>query len=194
MTTGTWRDGSRHGCYRMRPAHRGSGAGRAVRRLLRGFPRAAHRPGRLAARSRGPGHRHVPGKSRSTTSRVSRSSVAATWWRGWWSSVVPPRGRAAAAVAEACGCVPQVEPAGEELACGVMPSALDVELSKVIGLGWHELLADWWALLERVLLASVPLDRRRVDAGCGHQDEVNVADLAYSSRRRASRSAPGRRN
>jgi hypothetical protein len=35
---------------------------------------------------------------------------------------------------------------------------------------------------------------RRVAAGCGHQDEVNAADLAYSSRQRASRSAPGRRN
>jgi len=31
----------------------------------------------------------------------------------------------------------------------------DVEtgLSQVIGLGWHELLEDWWALLERGLLA-----------------------------------------
>jgi hypothetical protein len=42
--------------------------------------------------------------------------------------VVPQRGRAPAAVAEASGGVPQVEPAGEELTRGVMPSALDGEL------------------------------------------------------------------
>ena len=41
---------------------------------------------------------------------------------------MPQRGRAAAAVAEAGGGVAQVEAAGEELAGGVVPSALDVEL------------------------------------------------------------------
>jgi hypothetical protein len=30
---------------------------------------------------------------------------------------------------------------------------VDVQEKKVIGLGWHELLEDWWALLERGLLA-----------------------------------------
>jgi hypothetical protein len=30
---------------------------------------------------------------------------------------------------------------------------VEVQQSKVIGLGWHELLEDWWALLERGLLA-----------------------------------------
>lgn len=30
---------------------------------------------------------------------------------------------------------------------------VEVQESKVIGLGWHELLEDWWALLERRLLA-----------------------------------------
>jgi hypothetical protein len=39
-----------------------------------------------------------------------------------------PQGGGAAAVAEAGGGVAQVEPAGEELAGGVVPSALDVEL------------------------------------------------------------------
>jgi hypothetical protein len=29
---------------------------------------------------------------------------------------------------------------------------VEVEVSKVIGLGWHELLEDWWALRERGLL------------------------------------------
>jgi hypothetical protein len=41
---------------------------------------------------------------------------------------MPQGGRAAAAVAEAGGGVPQVEAARQELAGGVMPSALDVEL------------------------------------------------------------------
>jgi hypothetical protein len=41
--------------------------------------------------------------------------------------VVPQGGRAAATVVEPCGCVPHVEPAGEELARGVMPSAVGVE-------------------------------------------------------------------
>jgi hypothetical protein len=30
---------------------------------------------------------------------------------------------------------------------------VEIQQSKVIGLGWHELLEDWWALLERGLLA-----------------------------------------
>jgi hypothetical protein len=42
--------------------------------------------------------------------------------------VVPQGGRAAAAVAEAGGGVTQVEAASKELAGGVVPSALDVEL------------------------------------------------------------------
>jgi hypothetical protein len=41
---------------------------------------------------------------------------------------VPERGRAAAAVAEAGGGVAQVEATGEELAGGVVPAALDVEI------------------------------------------------------------------
>ena len=41
---------------------------------------------------------------------------------------MPKRGRAAAAVAEPRGGVAQVEAAGEELAGGVVPPALDVEL------------------------------------------------------------------
>ena len=42
-------------------------------------------------------------------------------------SVVPQGGRAASAVAEAGGGVPQVEAAREELAGGVMPSTFDVD-------------------------------------------------------------------
>ena len=42
--------------------------------------------------------------------------------------VMPERGCAAAAMAETSGSVPQVEAAGEELAGGVMPTALDVQL------------------------------------------------------------------
>ena len=41
---------------------------------------------------------------------------------------MPQRGRATAAVAEAGGGVPQVEAAGQELAGGVVPQALDGEL------------------------------------------------------------------
>jgi hypothetical protein len=32
---------------------------------------------------------------------------------------------------------------------------VEVQQSKVIGLGWHELLEDWWALLERGLLQGL---------------------------------------
>ena len=34
-----------------------------------------------------------------------------------------------------------------------LPPGVEVEQSEVVALGWHELLEDWWALLERGLLA-----------------------------------------
>src|SRR5208337_184 len=58
----------------------------------------------------------------------ARYAAARRSTSGDWVGVVPERGRSAAAVAEARGGVARVEAAGEELAGGVMPSALDVEL------------------------------------------------------------------
>jgi len=53
--------------------------------------------------------------------------------------IVPKRGRAAAAVAEAGSGVAQIEAAGEELAGGVVPSALDIELHSGGGCGLGDL-------------------------------------------------------
>jgi hypothetical protein len=61
---------------------------------------------------------------------------------GYRVGVVPERGRAAPTVAEARGGVAQVEAAGQELAGGVMPSALDVELHPGGIRGRSDLVAD----------------------------------------------------
>ena len=55
-----------------RPADHRRGPDRALRRLLRGLPRAERRGRRLAARARRPDHRDVPREGRSSTSPASR--------------------------------------------------------------------------------------------------------------------------
>src|SRR5215831_18753751 len=100
------------------------------------------RPGRPALRPVADGHHHVRAYLW-TRQRVWADAIAGVFRAagqlcevgrcspvdlGNRVSVMPERCCTASAVAKTCGGVPQVEAAGEELAGGVMPTALDVQL------------------------------------------------------------------
>jgi hypothetical protein len=64
---------------------------------------------------------------------------------------------------------------------------VEVQASKVTGLGWHELLEDWWALLERGLLA--PAERVLMEDLIAFTEQHFAALLPFTTLGRAGENA-----